>query len=101
MQLVRVVQIILQAQISMQEGQLQVLEDKEAGYELESQREIKDLRPIIAKKVKERQLREILSISREVSTFYKRILSLKLSQELANTLGLEQINVKTYMGLTE
>ena len=101
MRLVRVVQIILQAQISMQEGQLQVLEDKEAGYELESQREIKDLRPIIAKKVKERQLREILSISREVSTFYKRILSLKLSQELANTLGLEQINVKTYMGLTE
>ena len=101
MQLVRVVQIILQAQISMLEGQLQVLEDKEAGYELESLREIKDLRPIIAKKVKERQLREILSISREVSTFYKRILSLKLSQELANTLGLEQINVKTYMGLTE
>lgn len=101
MRLVKVVQIILQAQISMQEGQLQVLEDKEAGYELESQREIKDLRPIIAKKVKERQLREILSISREVSTFYKRILSLKLSQELANTLGLEQINVKTYMGLTE
>lgn len=101
MRLVRVVQIILQAQISMQEGQLQVLEDKEAGYELESLREIKDLRPIIAKKVKERQLREILSISREVSTFYKRILSLKLSQELANTLGLEQINVKTYMGLTE
>ena len=85
----------------MLEGQLQVLEDKEAGYELESQREIKDLRPIIAKKVKERQLREILSISRVVSTFYKRILSLKLSQELANTLGLEQINVKTYMGLTE
>ena len=101
MRLVRVVQIILQAQISMQEGQLQVLEDKEAGYELESLREIKDLRPIIAKKVKERQLREILSISRVVSTFYKRILSLKLSQELANTLGLEQINVKTYMGLTE
>lgn len=101
MRLVKVVQIILQAQISMLEGQLQVLEDKEAGYELESQREIKDLRPIIAKKVKERQLREILSISREVSTFYKRILSLKLSQELANTLGLEQINVKTYMGLTE
>ena len=101
MRLVKVVQIILQAQISMQEGQLQVLEDKEAGYELESLREIKDLRPIIAKKVKERQLREILSISREVSTFYKRILSLKLSQELANTLGLEQINVKTYMGLTE
>ena len=85
----------------MLEGQLQVLEGKEAGYELESLREIKDLRPIIAKKVKERQLREILSISREVSTFYKRILSLKLSQELANTLGLEQINVKTYMGLTE
>lgn len=101
MRLVKVVQIILQAQISMLEGQLQVLEDKEAGYELESLREIKDLRPIIAKKVKERQLREILSISREVSTFYKRILSLKLSQELANTLGLEQINVKTYMGLTE
>ena len=101
MRLVRVVQIILQAQISMLEGQLQVLEDKEAGYELESLREIKDLRPIIAKKVKERQLREILSISRVVSTFYKRILSLKLSQELANTLGLEQINVKTYMGLTE
>ena len=101
MRLVKVVQIILQAQISMLEGQLQVLEDKEAGYELESQREIKDLRPIIAKKVKERQLREILSISRVVSTFYKRILSLKLSQELANTLGLEQINVKTYMGLTE
>lgn len=101
MRLVKVVQIILQAQISMQEGQLQVLEDKEAGYELESLREIKDLRPIIAKKVKERQLREILSISRVVSTFYKRILSLKLSQELANTLGLEQINVKTYMGLTE
>ena len=101
MRLVRVVQIILQAQISMQEGQLQVLEDKEAEYELESLREIKDLRPIIAKKVKERQLREILSISRVVSTFYKRILSLKLSQELANTLGLEQINVKTYMGLTE
>ena len=101
MRLVKVVQIILQAQISMLEGQLQVLEDKEAGYELESLREIKDLRPIIAKKVKERQLREILSISRVVSTFYKRILSLKLSQELANTLGLEQINVKTYMGLTE
>ena len=101
MRLVRVVQIILQAQISMQEGQLQVLEDKEAGYELESLREIKDLRPIIAKKVKERQLREILSISREVSTFYKRTLSLKLSQEVANIQELEQINVKTYMGLTE
>ena len=78
-----------------------MLEDKEAEYEFEFQREIKDLRPTIAKKVKERLLREILSISRVVNTFYKRISSQKLSQELANTQELEQINVKTYMALTE
>ena len=78
-----------------------MLVDKEEGYEFESQREIKDLRRTIAKKVKERLLREILSISRVVSTFYKRISSQKLSQELANTQELEQINVKTYMALTE
>ena len=78
-----------------------MLVDKEVGYEFESQREIKDLQQTIAKKVKERLLREILSISRVVSTFYKRISSQKLSQELANTQELEQINVKTYMSLTE
>ena len=33
MQLVKVVQIILQAQMSILEGQLQVLVDREAGYE--------------------------------------------------------------------
>ena len=86
--------------MSILEGQLQVLEDKEVEYEFESQREIKDLQPTIAKKAKE-LLREILSISRVVSTFYKRISSQKLSQELANTQELEQINVKTYMALTE
>ena len=100
MLLVKVVQIILLAQMSMLEGQLQVLEDKGVEYEFESQREIKDLQPTIAKKAKE-LLREILSISRVVSTFYKRISSQKLSQELANTQELEQINVKTYMALTE
>ena len=101
MRLAKVVQIILQAQMSILEGQLQVLEDKEAGYESESQRETKDLRPIIAKKVKERQLRETLSISKVASTFYRRISCQKLSQELANTQELEQINVKTYMDLTD
>ena len=100
MRLVKVVRIILQAQMSILEEQLQVLEDKEVGYEFEFQREIKDLRPTIAKKAKE-LLREILSISRVASTFYKRISYQKLSQELANTQELEQINVKTYMGLTE
>ena len=101
MLLAKVVPIILQVQMSILEGQLQVLEDKEVGYESESQKEIKDLRLTIAKKVKEPLLREILSISRVVSTFYKRIFSQKLSQELANTQELEQINVKTYMALTE
>ena len=35
----------------MLEGQLQVLEDKEAGYELESQREIKGRIRITVKRV--------------------------------------------------
>ena len=87
--------------MSIQEEQPQALEDKEAGSELEFRKEIKDLLQIIAKKAKEQQLREILSISRVASTFYKRILSRKLSQELANTQELEQINVKAYMVLTE
>ena len=87
--------------MSILEGQLQVLEDKEVGYEFESQREIKDLQQTIAKKVKERLLREILSIFKAVSTFYKRIISQKLSQELVNTQEPEQINVKTYTGPTE
>ena len=87
--------------MSIIEVQLQVLGDKEVESELEFQREIKDLQPIIARKVKERLLREILSIFRVVNTFYKRILSRKLSQELAKTQEMERINVKTYMGLTE
>ena len=101
MRLVKVAQTILQALMSIQEGQPQALEDKEAESELEFQKEIKDLLQIIAKKAKEQQLREILSISRVASTFYKRILSQKLSQELANTQELEQTNAKTYMVLTE
>ena len=60
MRLVKVVRIILQAQMSIIEVQLQVLVDREVESVLESQREIKDLRPTIARKVKERQLREIL-----------------------------------------
>ena len=87
--------------MSIIEVQLQVLGDKEVESELEFQREIKDLQPIIARKVKERLLREILSIFRVVNTFYKRILSQKLSQELAKTQEMERINVKTYTELTE
>ena len=87
--------------MSIIEVQLQVLGDKEVESELEFLREIKDLQPIIARKVKERLLREILSIFRVVNTFYKRILSQKLSQELAKTQEMERINVKTYTELTE
>ena len=94
-------QTTLLVQMWIQEEQPQALEDKEAGSELEFRKEIKDLLQIIAKKAKEQQLREILSISRVASTFYKRILSQKLSQELANTQELEQINVKIFMVLTE
>ena len=94
-------QTTLLVQMWIQEEQPQALEDKEAGSELEFRKEIKDLLQIIAKKAKEQQLREILSISRVASTFYKRILSQKLSQELANTQELEQTNAKTYMVLTE
>ena len=101
MRLAKEAQTILQAQMSMLEGQLQVLGGKVAGSELESQREIKDLWQIIAKKAREPQLREILSIFKVASTFYKRIISQKLSQELVNTQEPEQINVKTYTGPTE
>ena len=101
MRLAKEAQTILQAQTSMLEGQLQVLGGKVAGSELESQREIKDLWQIIAKKAREPQLREILSIFKVASTFYKRIISQKLSQELVNTQEPEQINVKTYTGPTE
>ena len=87
--------------MSIIEVQLQVLGDKEVESELEFQREIKDLQPIIARKVKERLLREILSIFRVVNMFYKRTLSQKLSQELAKTQEMERINVKTYTELTE
>ena len=101
MRLAKEAQTILQAQMSMLEGQLQVLVGKAAEFELGFQREIKDLWQIIAKKAREPQLREILSIFKAVSTFYKRIISQKLSQELVNTQELEQINVKTYTGPTE
>ena len=101
MRLAKEAQTILQAQMSMLEGQLQVPGGKVAGSELESQREIKDLWQIIAKKAREPQLREILSIFKVASTFYKRIISQKLSQELVNTQEPEQINVKTYTGPTE
>ena len=101
MRLAKEAQTILQAQMSMLEGQLQVLVGKAAEFELGFQREIKDLWQIIAKKAREPQLREILSIFKAVSTFYKRIISQKLSQELVNTQEPEQINVKTYTGPTE
>ena len=101
MRLAKEAQTILQAQMSMLEGQLQVLVGKAAEFELEFQREIKDLWQIIAKKAREPQLREILSIFKVASTFYKRIISQKLSQELVNTQEPEQINVKTYTGPTE
>ena len=55
MRLAKEAQTILQAQMSMLEGQLQVLGGKVAGSELESQREIKDLWQIIAKKAREPQ----------------------------------------------
>ena len=43
MRLAKEAQTILQAQMSMLEGQLQVLVGKAAEFELEFQREIKDL----------------------------------------------------------
>ena len=55
MRLAKEAQTILQAQMSMLEGQLQVLVGKAAEFELGFQREIKDLWQIIAKKAREPQ----------------------------------------------